>query len=154
MSALSRTCVTATLSTDHRTRLMELAREVDFPAGTRLFNEGGRADRFWIVRSGVVALDVHVPGRQATVVDRLGRDELVGWSWLFPPHQWHLGAGAETFLCTHEFDASAVRLLMDDDPAFSADVNHWVGQVLARRLTSARVRLLDRFAPYGSGKTL
>ncbi|MET9359658.1 cyclic nucleotide-binding domain-containing protein [Streptomyces sp. NPDC006632] len=153
MSAQSRTRITATLSNEHRARLMRLAKEVDFPAGTRLFNEGGRADRFWIVRSGIVALDVHVPGRQPAVVDRLDRDELVGWSWLFRPHLWHLGAEARTPLRTYEFDAVAVRMVMDADPAFSADVGHWVGQVLARRLTSARIRLLDSFAPYGSGST-
>ncbi|MFJ4474156.1 Crp/Fnr family transcriptional regulator [Streptomyces xanthochromogenes] len=154
MSAQSRTRITATLSAEHRARLMGLAREVNFPAGTRLFNEGGRADRFWIVRSGIVALDVHVPGRQPAVVDRLDRDELLGWSWLFPPHLWHLGAEAQTPLRTYEFDAAAVRMAMDADPAFRADVSQWVGQVLARRLISARIRLLDRFAPYGSGSGL
>ncbi len=34
------------LPIQHRQRLMRLAREVAFPQGTRLFNEGARADRF------------------------------------------------------------------------------------------------------------
>ncbi|MGW5532229.1 regulator, partial [Streptomyces xanthochromogenes] len=38
----------AALPVDHRARLMEIAREVAFPAGRRIFEEGGRADRFWI----------------------------------------------------------------------------------------------------------
>lgn len=40
------------LSTEHRQRLMRCAREVSFPQGTRPFEEGGRADRFWIIRTG------------------------------------------------------------------------------------------------------
>ena len=37
-----------------------------------------------------------VPGRQAAVIDSLGHNELLGWSWLYPPHTWHLGAEAVT----------------------------------------------------------
>ncbi|MEU7554237.1 cyclic nucleotide-binding domain-containing protein [Streptomyces sp. NPDC044571] len=145
------TRISQALPTEYRGRLMEHAREVNFPEGARLFNEGGRADRFWIVRSGVVTLDLHVPGKQPAVIENLGPGELVGWSWMFRPHQWHLGAEATTPLRTHEFDAEAVRELMDGDPAFRAAVATWVGQVLAHRLQAARERLLDLYAPYGSG---
>ena len=58
MSTPAPTRIAAALPAAHRSRLMELAREVAFAEGTRLFREGGHADRFWIVRSGTVALDV------------------------------------------------------------------------------------------------
>ncbi|MBC9717395.1 cyclic nucleotide-binding domain-containing protein [Streptomyces sp. TRM66268-LWL] len=140
------------LDAAHRERLLRIAREVNFPAGTRLFNEGGHADRFWIVRSGTVALDMHVPGRRPAVIETLGFGELVGWSWLFPPCVWHLGAEAASPVRAYEFDATAVRLMCDDDPELGRAVGHWVGQVLAHRLHSARVRLLDLYAPHGSGE--
>ncbi|MFH8606758.1 Crp/Fnr family transcriptional regulator [Streptomyces sp. NPDC018029] len=139
------------LSAEHRERLMSLAREVTFPAGTRLFNEGGRADRFWIIRSGTIALDMRVPGYRAPVIERLGFDELVGWSWLFPPHVWQLGAETVSPVCAHEFEAAAVRRMCGRDPAFGRDVGQWVGKILAHRLQAARTRLLDLYAPYGSG---
>ncbi|WP_448331910.1 cyclic nucleotide-binding domain-containing protein [Streptomyces sp. DSM 41534] len=44
------------LPAEHRHRLMRFAREVSFPQGTRLFEEGGKADRFWIIRTGSVTL--------------------------------------------------------------------------------------------------
>ncbi|MFG2133746.1 Crp/Fnr family transcriptional regulator [Streptomyces sp. NPDC048751] len=139
------------LSARHRTRLMCFAHENDIPQGTRLFEEGGRADRFWIVRSGTVALDLHVPGRRSPVIESLGHDDLVGWSWLFEPHVWNLGAQAVTPVRAHEFDAVAVRLACAEDPEFGQAVDHWVGRVLAHRLHATRVRLLDLYAPYGSG---
>ncbi len=43
---------------------------------------------------------------------------------------------------------------MDADAAFGSALSHWVGQVLANRLQAARVRLLDLYAPYGSGSFL
>ncbi|MBC9715912.1 cyclic nucleotide-binding domain-containing protein [Streptomyces sp. TRM66268-LWL] len=139
------------LSAEHRNRLMHIAREVNIPAGTRLFNEGGRADRFWIIRSGTIALDMYVPGRRAPVIERLGFGELVGWSWLFPPHVWQLGAEATTLVRAYEFDATAVRAMCEEDKGLGKEIGLWVGKVLAHRLTATRTRLLDLYAPYGSG---
>ena len=139
------------LPAEHRQRLMRLGREVSLPQGTRLFDEGARADRFWIIRSGSVDLDMRVPGRRPAVIEHLGHNELVGWSWLFTPHAWHLGATATTPVRAYEFDAVAVRSLCQDDPALGQAVARWVGEVLAHRLRSARTRLLDLYAPYGAG---
>ena len=139
------------LPAGHRERLMRVAREVSFAQGTRLFEEGGRADRFWIIRTGTVELDMHVPGRRAAVIETLRHNELVGWSWLFAPHAYHLGAEATTPVRAYEFDATAVRLMCQEDPALGSTVAQWVGDVLAHRLRSARIRLLDLYAPYGSG---
>ncbi|MBE4733548.1 cyclic nucleotide-binding domain-containing protein [Streptomyces caniscabiei] len=139
------------LPAEHRQRLMRVAREVAFPQGTRLFEEGSRADRFWIIRTGSVELDMRVPGRRPAVIESLRHNELVGWSWLFPPHVWHLGAEATTPVRAYEFDATAVRLMCQEDPAMGRAVGLWVGEVLAHRLQAARSRLLDLYAPYGAG---
>jgi CRP-like cAMP-binding protein len=133
---------------------MRFAREVSFPQGTRLFEEGGRADRFWIIRTGSVDLDMRVPGRRAAVIETLRPNELIGWSWLFAPHAWHLGAEATSPVRAYEFDAPTIRSMCQDDPALGASLAQWVGGVLAHRLRSARTRLLDLYAPYGSGSLL
>ncbi|MFF5537129.1 Crp/Fnr family transcriptional regulator [Streptomyces cinerochromogenes] len=143
--------MTAALEPVYREQLMRLAREVSFEAGTRLFEEGRRADRFWIVRTGTVALHLHVPGRRPAVIESLGNGELVGWSWHFPPHLWHLGAEAVSPVRAWEFDAEAVRAMCAADPELGRAVAVWVGRVIAQRLHATRIRLLDLYAPYGSG---
>lgn len=135
------------LSPFHRDRLAGFAHEVSFPAGTRVFEEDGVADRFWIISSGLVALDVHVPGRRAAVVETLGEGDLLGWSWLFEPYRWHLGAQARTAVVASEFDAERVRAACEEDPAFGLAVTDCVAQVIARRLKSTRTRLLDLYGP-------
>ncbi|WP_328296893.1 cyclic nucleotide-binding domain-containing protein [Streptomyces sp. NBC_00435] len=145
---------TRALSPEQRADLLALSHEANFPAGTRLFNQGGHAGRFWVVRSGSVGMDVHVPGRHAAVVETVGTGELVGWSWLFRPYTWHFGAEALTPVRTDEFDAAAVRALMETDPALATSMWHWVGQVLVHRLVSAQIRLLDLYAPHGSGSVV
>ena len=130
---------------EHRERLLRVAREVDLKPDTRLFEEGGRADRIWIVRDGTVALDMHVPGHRTPVIETLGTGDLVGWSWLFEPYVWQLGAVAATQVRAYEFDAVAVRLMCDDDAEFGRAVGRWVGRVLSHRLNAARARLVDLY---------
>ncbi|MEU9286564.1 cyclic nucleotide-binding domain-containing protein [Streptomyces sp. NPDC048275] len=139
------------LPAEQSERLMGIAREVSFAQGTRLFEEGRHADRFWVIRTGTVVLDIHVPGRRAAVIETLGHNELIGWSWLFGPHTWHLGAEATSTVRAYEFDADVVRAMCQADPALGMAVAQWVGDIVARRLRTARTRLLDLYAPYGSG---
>ncbi|MFD7982212.1 cyclic nucleotide-binding domain-containing protein [Kitasatospora indigofera] len=135
----------------HRDRLAAFAHDVEIPAGTRIFEEGGSADRFWIIRSGGAALDVHVPGRPPAVVETLGEGDLLGWSWLFEPYRWHLGAQARGTLLAAEFDAGRVRAACGHDPAFGLVVTGAVAAVIARRLKATRTRLLDLYGPPATG---
>ncbi|MFG6301330.1 cyclic nucleotide-binding domain-containing protein, partial [Streptomyces rochei] len=113
----------------HRDRLRRIAREVSFEAGTRLFEEGRPADRFWVIRSGTVTLDSRVPGRRAAAIESVSHGELLGWSWHFPPYQWQLGAEALSPVRAWEFDAEAVRAMCARDPEFGRAVAAWVGSV-------------------------
>ncbi|WP_432138439.1 MULTISPECIES: Crp/Fnr family transcriptional regulator [unclassified Streptomyces] len=139
------------LPPDHREVLLRMAREVELAPGTRLFDEGGAADRFWVLREGTVALDMHVPGHPTPVVETLGEGDLVGWSWLYEPYVWHLGAQAVNRVSAWEFDAVAVRGMCADDAAFGRAVGHWVGRVLSHRLNAARARLVDLYGAHVTG---
>ncbi|MGV9253641.1 Crp/Fnr family transcriptional regulator [Streptomyces sp. NPDC003697] len=147
----STTTLAAALPAEQREQLMRTAREISFDVGTRIFEEGHRADRFWIIKTGTVALDLHVPGRRAALIESLGHGELVGWSWHFPPYVWQLGAEATSPVRAYEFDADTVLRMCEQDAEFGRAIAVWVGRVVAHRLHAARVRLLDLYAPYGSG---
>ncbi|MER6102928.1 cyclic nucleotide-binding domain-containing protein [Streptomyces sp. NPDC001832] len=118
-------------------------------AGPRrtLFEEGRRADRFWIIRSGQVEVDLHVPGRRTLVVETVGRDDLLGWSWLSTPHVWHMGAHVIQAGQAVEFDAAAVRTLCEDDAVLGRAVYKYVAETVAKRLYGTRTRLLQLYGP-------
>ncbi|MBM9438426.1 cyclic nucleotide-binding domain-containing protein [Streptomyces bryophytorum] len=141
----------AALPDEQLDRLMTLGYEVQFPAGRRIFEENGKADRFWIIRAGDIALHMHVPGHPAATIERLGQGSLLGWSWLFPPRHWHMSAQALTDVRAFEFDATAVRQLCQEDPAFGYAFVLACAEVIGHRLEDARTRLLDLYGPYGSG---
>ncbi|MBW1596426.1 cyclic nucleotide-binding domain-containing protein [Streptomyces sp. JJ38] len=142
----------SSLPEEGRARLLALSRPVEYPAGTRIFREGQRADRFWIIRSGTVAIDLQVPGRRPAVVETLRSGDLIGWSWLVPPHAWHLGAEARSHVRAWEFDAVHVRELAEEDPGLGYTLAVRVAEIVGHRLQHARTRLLDLYGPYGSGQ--
>lgn len=119
-----------------------------FHTGARVFSEGGKAERFWLIRDGQVALDIHVPGRGDLLIETLGPGAVLGWSWLFPPYRWRYGATAVTQTLTVAFDAAAVRRACTEDPELGYELYRRFIAVVTDRLQATRLRLLDL---YGSG---
>ena len=118
------------------------ARDVRFPVRHRLFEDGGNATRFWLIRSGHISLDLHIPGEGPVVIETIGMGELLGWSWLFPPYKWAFGAVAAAPVEAFEFDVPAVRDRCAADPGLGYELNQRLTEVLAKRLRAARIRLI------------
>jgi CRP/FNR family transcriptional regulator, cyclic AMP receptor protein len=118
---------------------------VRFSAGERLFDEGGRADRFWLIEDGSITLDLRVPGRGDQAIETLGAGAVLGWSWLHPPQVWHFGAVARLATAAIEFDAPSVLRRCDADPAFGYAALRLFTPVITERLQATRLRLLDLY---------
>jgi CRP-like cAMP-binding protein len=129
-----------------RERLMELAQEVSFAEDSRIFEAGGTADRFWVIRSGAVSLDQRVTPQQRITVGSLGAGDLLGWSWLFPPYQWDFGAEAFSAVRAYEFDAAAVLALCVEDPLLGLSLVRIVAEILAHRLELTRGKLMEHYS--------
>ncbi|MDO0917660.1 cyclic nucleotide-binding domain-containing protein [Streptomyces sp. DT2A-34] len=138
----------AALPPPQRERLMSLAREVSFPEDARIFEAGGTADRFWVIRSGAVSLDQRVTSIQRVTVASLGAGDLLGWSWLFPPYQWDFGAEAFSPVRAYEFEAPAVLRLCEEDPRLGMSLVRHVAEILAHRLELTRGRLMEQYGPH------
>jgi CRP/FNR family transcriptional regulator, cyclic AMP receptor protein len=132
------------ISRDQLAVLAEAARDVKFPARHRLFEDGSNASRFWLIQSGHVLLDLHIPGEGPVVIETIGMGELLGWSWLFPPYRWAFGAVAATPVEAFEFDPAAVREFCAGDPGLGYELNQRVTRVLVNRLQATRIRLIAR----------
>ncbi|MGX9228125.1 Crp/Fnr family transcriptional regulator [Streptomyces albus] len=136
------------LTPDQRERVRALGREVHFDAGERIFEEGTRADRFWILHTGSATLAIHIPGHRDVAIDHVRHGELLGWSWMFPPYVWSLGAQADSPVRALEFDAQSVRVLCEEDKELGLAMTRSIAAVMGDRLQRSRSRLVDLFAPY------
>jgi CRP/FNR family transcriptional regulator, cyclic AMP receptor protein len=127
-------------------RLAAMSEHISLPAQSRLFDEEMPARRFWIIDAGQVALDALVPGVGRVVIEKLGRGDVVGLSWLEPPYQFRYGAVTTQPMQAFEFDAVQVRAACRDDPAFGYAVLDRFLAITYHRLQVTRARLLKALA--------
>ncbi len=125
------------------------ARNVAFGTGKLLVAEGDPAETLYLIRRGRVAVEVHVPGRGAVVVETVGPAGVVGWSWLFPPYRYHFDVRALDPVGAIAVDGACLRGKAEADPAFGYALMTRVSGLLLERLQATRVRVLDL---YGDGR--
>jgi CRP-like cAMP-binding protein len=128
-----------------RSTLAALTRPVAYADGAQLFEDGASADECWLIRTGLVSLASSVPGRGLVEIQTLSAGDVLGWSWLVPPHHWHFTATAKTAVEALEFDAVRLRALAADDPALGYPLALGLLESLLLRLQSSRSRLLDLY---------
>jgi CRP-like cAMP-binding protein len=126
-------------------RLSFQAHPVVRNAGQRLFHEGSRADRFWLLRSGRISLDFHVAGRGEIAIDTVETGSVLGWSWLYPPYRWRFGAVPTERVLAIEFDGPGVRRLMAEDDALGRELTCRFMGVVVGRLQATRIRLSELY---------
>lgn len=134
------------LAPDNIERLASMSRHISLPAESRLFEEDMPARNFWIIDAGQVAIDTLVPGVGRVVIEKVGRGDVVGLSWLQPPYQFRYGAIATQPMQAFEFDAARVREACRQDPVFGRAVFERFLTVAEHRLQATRARLLKALA--------
>jgi CRP/FNR family transcriptional regulator, cyclic AMP receptor protein len=142
---LARFGIFAGLSPAHLRLISAAALPGPFGPGERVFREGAPARGCWLIHSGCIALDLVVPGRGPVVVQTLGPGDVLGWSWLLPPYQWHFGAVAVRPTTMTELDTGQLRLLAEQDSQFGYALTLSLFQACAQRLQATRARLLDLY---------
>lgn len=114
-----------------------------------LFSHGGKADRFFLVLDGRVTVEVAAIQGPSLDLRELGPGDLLGWSWLIPPYQWHFQARAEEPSEVLEFDGAAVLRRCEEDPAFGYDLFKRFSGLMSERLAAAREKMMSEWSPPG-----
>ena len=134
---------------DLRDLLVGCAANERFDAGDYIFKEGQRADKFYLIRSGQVSIEVNVSGGSPITVETVHDGDVLGWSWLVEPYQWHFDARAVGLTRGLSLDANCLRRKMEQDPALGFQVLRRFMPVMGRRLSAARLQMLDLYGPRG-----
>jgi CRP/FNR family transcriptional regulator, cyclic AMP receptor protein len=116
-----------------------------YEPGQEIFHEHSNAEHFYLIQSGKVALETFVPGRGMVTIQTLAPSEALGWSWLFPPLQWHFSASATEPTELIEFDAAHLREKAEENRDFGNELVRRVASVLLDRLQGTRKQLIDLY---------
>jgi CRP/FNR family cyclic AMP-dependent transcriptional regulator len=129
-------------------------RNAHFAAGDGLFEEGGEADAFFVIRHGRVALSVHSPPRGEITIATVGDGDVLGWSWLFPPYRWHFDARATTDTSAVALDGACLRGKCEEDTALGYRLMKRFAGLIQQRLQQTRLQLLDVYGGDGPGRSV
>lgn len=124
------------------------ASNVKFDPGDFLFREGRQANAFYLIRYGKVSVEFFAPGRGPITIQTPDEGDVIGWSWLYPPHEWSHDARALTLTRAIAFDAKCLRAKCDADPRLGYELMKRFARLVHERLESTRLQLLDL---YGDG---
>ena len=119
------------------------AKNVKFSKGAMIAREGDRQDQFFLIREGKISISTNVPGRGSIVVQTLTADDVLGWSWIFPPYLWTFDVTAATDALAIAIDGKCLRAKCDADPKLGYDLMKRVARVMTARLQATRLQLLD-----------
>lgn len=112
-------------------------------ANRYIFRAEERADRFFAVREGKIALEAFAPQRGPLVIETIGPGEVLGWSWLFPPYRWQFDARAVEPVRAIAFDGACLRSKCEQDHDLGWRLALRFSRIMMQRLQATRLRLLD-----------
>lgn len=124
--------------------LANLAKPVEFPAGTVIFSECEPATHCYFIVSGSVLLEI-CGSDQCTTILTVGPGELLGWSTLLGASRLTATARCQGPTQVFELIGSEVIALCDSDPVLGYKLMRCIAQTLSGRLTATRLQLLDLF---------
>jgi CRP-like cAMP-binding protein len=125
------------------------ARNLRFAADDYLFREGEPANEFYLIRHGVVALEIHAPGQPPIVVATLREGDVLDASWLVPPYRWRFDARAVELTRALGVDANCLREKCEADHDLGYELMKRFVGAMGERLRTAHLQALDLYGRRG-----
>jgi len=137
------------LGSDYAALLASCACNRRFKAGEYILREGNEANEFYLIRSGRVALETFAPQRRPIIVATLADGDILGWSWLLPPHVWKFHAHAVEDTRALALDGKCLRMKCEENHDLGYELLKRFAQIVSQRLEATRFQLLDVYSPKG-----
>jgi CRP-like cAMP-binding protein len=131
------------MKSEYLNLIVGCASNVRFNEDEVIFSEGEEANKFYVIREGSVALDIHDPGSGKITIDTLEDGEVLGWSWLVPPYYWRFDARAIRKTRAIALDGKCLRNKCEGDHDLGYELLKRFSLIIEQRLQSTRLQLLD-----------
>lgn len=114
-----------------------------------LFVQGDIADKFYVIRTGLMSIQVPAIMGPTLEIETLGMDQVLGWSWLIPPYRWHFQTSALEDSELLEFDGTRLLARCEQDPKFGYELLKKFAGLMSERLNAARKKIMEEWSPNG-----
>jgi CRP/FNR family transcriptional regulator, cyclic AMP receptor protein len=127
----------------HLRTIAEGATVVRFGPGEVIFHEGEPAHRFYVIRTGQVALQLVSYRTDPFTLTTLEQGDIIGWSWLFPPYHWKLTAKALEVTRAISLDGRSLCTRCDEDHDLGYELMKRFAQIIDNRVEALSVELVE-----------
>ena len=122
--------------------LTDCAMAVHFEKGQIIFREGEMANRFYLIETGKIILESSERLGNPVIIDTIGRGNLLGWSWMFPPYTWRLTARAVETTSAIFFYGTILREYCERDCSLGYELFKRMAPVMIKRMQAARRKMV------------
>lgn len=129
--------------------LADHARRRGLSTGEPLFRHGEAAEHFYVIADGRVALEVVALEGPSLELQELGKDAVLGWSWLIHPYKWNFTARAAEPTEVIEIDGISVLERCELEPRFGYELLKRFSGLMSDRLAHARRRMMEEWSAAG-----
>lgn len=130
----------------HVEKLSALGNVASFKPDEIIFREGEACNKFYLIVSGPVSLELALP-RNVIQIQRIGAGDGLGWSAALVGRGKHFQARALDEVRALHFEGPDVLAACREDPEFGFVFMLRLLEVVASRLRATRVQLVDMYSP-------
>ncbi|MCX5715623.1 MAG: cyclic nucleotide-binding domain-containing protein [Candidatus Omnitrophica bacterium] len=107
--------------------IADCASYAEFNEEDIILKEGGPADYFYLIREGLVAIETLVGESRSITIQTIGKNDILGWSWLIPPHRSRFNCRAVKHTTAIKFDGKGLREKCEKDCGLGYEIlaNGW-----------------------------
>lgn len=128
-------------------KLVSISKLVNLEPGQELFREGDKEDFMYIVLEGRIAVEMFIPGRGRIRIFTAEPMDIVGWSSVTPVVRQRTASARVILPCRLiRIDTPKLLLMCEEDHDLGYVVMRRLANVVASRLLTTRLQLLDMFA--------
>ncbi|MCA9401617.1 MAG: cyclic nucleotide-binding domain-containing protein [Candidatus Omnitrophica bacterium] len=106
-----------------------------------VFQEGEPAEKFFLIDEGKVSIEIGSSGLHPVSIQTLRKGEVIGWSWLIPPHYWRFTVRSKMDSVLYAFDGKKLRTVCENNAEFGYALMKAFAQILAIRLETTRLQV-------------
>jgi CRP-like cAMP-binding protein len=116
---------------------------VVFKAGEVILREGESADKFYLVRSGKIAIYMEKP--QEITIQTIKEGDILGWSWLVEPYRNRFSAKAVENTWALALDGKCLREKCEKNSDLGYQLLKRLVNVFVERLEATRLQVINMY---------
>jgi len=130
---------------EHLDLLSKHVSKDNFKINEYIFKEKEEASKLFLILKGKVSIEVTSPEGKPFSIQVLKEGDILGWSWLIPPHEWRFSARAMEGTEMLIMDGEYLREKSKKDHDLGYELFRRLADVFVQRLEATRKQLIEMY---------